>query len=347
MDPLPTVWFVAIALLWTGFLLLEGFDLGIGMHMLLTARSGTERRVMLNTIGPVWDGNEVWLVTAGAATFAAFPMWYASLFSTLYVPATLILVGLIFRAIGIEYRGKGASARWERSWDFGIGIGSFVVAFGIGAMLAVTTTGLPIDANGDGTGGAFGWLTPPAVLGGLAGVGYCLVHAATFLGLKTRGRVRERSRRFAVRWGLPLLAPMAAWVVLVQWRDGNTITLVLTVLAVLAACAGWLAARASHEWGAFGGFAGFLVLGVAAIFAAVYPVVLPSTLHRAWDLTIWNAASAPYTLGIMSVVAGFGLPLVLLYQGWSYWVFRKRISESSIPEAHVVLPAIRRPASKR
>jgi cytochrome d ubiquinol oxidase subunit II len=341
MDVLPTVWFVAIALLWTGFLLLEGFDLGVGMHMVLTARSPAERRVMLNTIGPVWDGNEVWLVTAAAATFAAFPMWYASLFSTLYVPATIILVGLIFRAIGIEYRGKGASRHWETSWELGIAAASFVVAFGIGTLLGVTTTGLPIDANGDGTGGAFGWLTPPAVLGGLAAVAFCLVHGATFLGLKSDGAVRIRSRRFAARWGLLLVLPMAAWVVGVQLNTGTPVTWVLALLAVVAAVLGGLAARGDNEWGAFAGFGGFLVLCLAAIFGAVYPVVLPSTLRPAFDLTIANASSAPYTLGVMSVVAAFGLPLVLLYQGWSYWVFRRRISEARLPEAHTVLPAIR------
>jgi cytochrome bd ubiquinol oxidase subunit II len=347
MELLPTVWFIAIALLWTGFLLLEGFDLGVGMHMIVTGRSTAQRRVMLNTIGPVWDGNEVWLVTAGAAMFAAFPMWYASLISTFYIPVTIVLVGLIVRAIGIEYRGKGATKRWERSWEIGIGAGSFVVAFGIGAMLAATTTGLPIDANGDGTGGPFGWLTIPAVIGGFASVGFCLVHGATFLGLKSDGSVRIAARRFTTRLAPFLLVPMAGWVILVQVRSGNLVTFAITLLAVVAAVVGWLAARAGHERRAFAGFAGFLVLGVAAIFGAVYPLVLPSTLHTAYDLTISNASSAPYTLGVMSVVAAFGLPLVVVYQGWSYWVFRRRISEAQIPDAHIVLPAIRKPAEKR
>src|SRR5690242_12674410 len=190
MELLPTIWFIAIAVLWTGYLFLEGFDLGVGMLMKIFARNNTERRVLLNTIGPVWDGNEVWLLTAGAATFAAFPFWYASLFSTLYLPLVLVLLGLIYRAVAIEYRGKGKTPRWTRAWDWAIGLGSFLAAFGIGAGLALTTTGLPIDENGDRVGGPFVWLTPVAVLGGLAVVGFCLVHAATFLALKTDGPVR-------------------------------------------------------------------------------------------------------------------------------------------------------------
>src|SRR6188768_1720435 len=149
MEILPTIWFIAIAALWIGYLLLEGFDLGVGMHMLVSGRTEGQRRVMLNTIGPVWDGNEVWLLTAGAATFAAFPYWYASLFSTLYIPLVLVLLGLIFRAVGIEYRGKGHTERWVRSWTLAIGLGSFVSAFGVGAALALTTTGLPLDEAGN------------------------------------------------------------------------------------------------------------------------------------------------------------------------------------------------------
>ncbi len=341
MPFLPTLWFVIVAILWGGYLLLEGFDLGVGMHMVLSARSDSQRRVMLNTIGPVWDGNEVWLITAGAAIFAAFPYWYASLISTLYVPVTLVLVGLIFRAVGIEYRGKGASRRWAHFWELAIAIGSFVVAFGIGALLILTTTGLPLDAHGDRVGGPFVWLTGPAVLGGLAVVGFCLVHAATFLGLKTEGRVRIAMRGFVSRWAPLALLPIAGWVVLVQFEHGNWVTWALVPIAVAAAVFGWASARAAREGRAFIGFAAFAVLGVASIFGAVYPVVLPSTLSKAFDLTITNASSAPYTLGVMSVVAAFGLPLVIVYQSWSYWVFRKRIAETHIPEAHIVRPAIR------
>jgi len=339
MDTLPTIWFIAIAVLWTGYLLLEGFDLGVGMLLLTGTRKDEERRLMLNTIGPVWDGNEVWLITAGAATFAAFPLWYSSLFSALYLPLTVVLLSLIFRAVAIEYRGKGHTDRWRRWWDRALGLGSFGAAFGVGAALGLTTTGLPLDANGDRVGGAFAWLTPYAVLGGLAVVGFCLVHASTFLALKTTGPVRERARRLVVRWSPLALLPIVAWVLVIQFRSGTVATWALVVVAAAAAIGGWLSARAGREGLAFAGIALFLVAGTASIFAAVYPVVLPSTLDGAWDLTVATAASGEYTLGVMSVVACIGLPLVLLYQGWTYWVFRKRIGTGQLPPQHRVMPA--------
>jgi cytochrome d ubiquinol oxidase subunit II len=183
MELLPTIWFIAIAVLWTGYLFLEGFDLGVGMLMKAFARNNTERRVLLNTIGPVWDGNEVWLLTAGGATFAAFPLWYASLFSALYLPLLVVLVALIFRAVAFEYRGKVDTDRWRARWDWAIALGSFFAAFGVGAALALTTTGLPLNANGDREGGPFAWFSGYAVLGGLAVVGFSLVHALAFLAL--------------------------------------------------------------------------------------------------------------------------------------------------------------------
>jgi cytochrome d ubiquinol oxidase subunit II len=342
MDTLPTIWFAAIAVLWIGYLLLEGFDLGVGMHLLVRARGETERRMMLNTIGPIWDGNEVWLIVAGAATFAAFPLWYAALFSTLYVPLVLVLLGLIFRAVGIEYRGKMHSVRARRAWDVAIGVGSSVAAFGVGAALALTTTGLPIDANGDRVGGPFAWFGPAAVLGGLAVVGFCLVHAANFLALKTDGAVRERAGRDAVRMAPIALLPLVGWVLLVQVRHGGVASWALAALAVVAAVLGWLAARARREGWAFAGVAVFLAAGAASIFTAVFPVVLPSTIDPAFDLTIANAASGDYTLGVMSVITACALPFVIAYQAWSVWVFRRRIAAAHIPAAHPVVAAVRR-----
>jgi cytochrome d ubiquinol oxidase subunit II len=343
MEPLPVVWFIAIAVLWTGYLLLEGFDLGVGMHMIFSTRSERDRRVMLNTIGPVWDGNEVWLITAGAAMFAAFPAWYAALFSTLYVPLTITLVGLIIRAVGIEYRGKLHTERWRTLWTWMIGLGSLIVAFCVGAALALTSTGLPLDANGDRVGGPFVWLTLPAVLGGLAVVGFALLHSATFLGLKADGPVRERAGRFAARWAPLCLVPAAAWAILVQVEHGGSpLSWTFLALAVVAAVAGWIAARARREGFAFLGFAGFGLFGVAAIFAGMFPLVLPSTVDAAFDLTVWNAANGPYTLGVMTVVAAVSLPVILLYQAWSYWIFRKRVTPGMIPEVHIVLPAVLR-----
>ncbi|WP_411376198.1 cytochrome d ubiquinol oxidase subunit II [Arthrobacter sp. MPF02] len=340
MELLPTIWFIAIAVLWTGYLFLEGFDLGVGMLMKAFARNNTERRVLLNTIGPVWDGNEVWLLTAGGATFAAFPLWYASLFSALYLPLLVVLVALIFRAVAFEYRGKVDTDRWRARWDWAIALGSFFAAFGVGAALALTTTGLPLNANGDREGGPFAWFSGYAVLGGLAVVGFSLLHALAFLALKTDGDVRHRARRWFVRLLPVLLLPIAAWALTIQVLNGKPWTWVAVLLAVASAAAAWKRARTGAEGMAFVALGAFLVLGTTSIFGAVFPVVLPSTLDGAFDLTISNASSSDYTLGLMSIVAAFGLPLVIAYQAWTYWVFRRRVSAASIPEAHSFLPAV-------
>jgi len=341
MEWLPTLWFVLIAVLWLGYLFLEGFDLGVGMLMGTMARNDRQRRVMLNTIGPVWDGNEVWLLTAGGATFAAFPYWYASLFSGLYLPLVVVLAALIFRAVSIEYRGKAQTRTALRLWDVAMSLGSFVAAFGVGAMLALTTLGLPLNENGDRVGGPFAWLGWEAVLGGLAVVGYCLIQALAFLRLKTDGPIRERSGTLFVRW-MPLgLAPLVLWALVVVLRNESMAAWGLLAAAGLALVVAWAAGRVAREGVSFTLLGLGLLLGVAAIFTAAYPVVLPSTLDPAFSLTVANASSTAYTLKLMSIVAAFGVPLVLAYQAWSYWVFRKRIHEKHIPESHLVAPVVK------
>ncbi|WP_343320082.1 cytochrome d ubiquinol oxidase subunit II [Arthrobacter sp. TMP15] len=340
MDFLPTLWFILIAVLWIGYLFLEGFDLGVGMLMKTFARDEKERRLLLNTVGPVWDGNEVWLITAGGATFAAFPFWYASLFSALYIPLVFVLLGLIFRAVAFEYRGKVHSDSWRAAWDAAIALGSFVAAFGIGAMLALTTTGLPLNANGDRVGGPFAWFTWYAVVGGMAVVGFALIHASAFLALKTDGEIRHRARRVVSRW-LPLgLAPLAIWVIAVAWQNGKWFSWPLIAVAVVAAVGAWAANRVGREGYSFLAMGVFLLAGSAAIFSAVYPVVLPSTLDPTWNLTVENASSSSYTLSLMSIVAAVGLPMVLAYQAWTYWIFRKRISVAHLPAPIDFAPAI-------
>jgi len=252
-----------------------------------------------------------------------------------------VLLGLIMRAVSIEYRGKIVSRAWTRFWDWSIGLGSLVAAFGIGAGLALTTTGLPIDANGDRVGGPFVWLTPVAVLGGLALVGFCLVHGATFLALKTDGPVRERMGGLVPRLAPVALLPIAGWAILVELQGGNVVSWILLGLAVVVGVAGWVFARRRREGWAFTGFAAFGAFGAASIFAAVFPVVLPSTIDPAYDLTIWNAASGGYTLMVMTVVTGVALPVILAYQAWSYWVFRKRVAPQHLPEPHDAVPAVR------
>ncbi|MBG6224760.1 cytochrome d ubiquinol oxidase subunit II [Arthrobacter sp. CAN_A2] len=335
-EALPTIWFVLIAVLWSGYLFLEGFDLGVGMLMKLMARNDTQRRVLLNTVGPVWDGNEVWLVTAVGATFAAFPYWYASLLSALYLPLLLVLLGLIFRAVGFEWRGKRHSDTWRNGWDWAIALGSFAAAAGIGAALALTTTGLPLDANGDRVGGAFSWATLPALLGAAAVVLFCLVHAAAFLALKTDGGVRAQADRLFRRLLPVAMLPFLAWALLVQLDTGSVLTWLAVVVAVGALSAAYRFSSVGRDGRAFAALGLGMLALVGSIFGAVFPVVLPSTIDPAFDLTVQNASSSPYTLGLMSVVACFGVPLVLAYQAWTYWVFRRRVSESSIPAVHAV-----------
>jgi len=338
MDFLPTLWFIIIAFFWTGYLFLEGFDLGVGMLFRGFARNNTDRRVLLNTVGPVWDGNEVWLITAGAATFAAFPHWYASLFSGLYLPLVLVLLALIFRAVAFEYRGKMDSDRWRSLWDWAIALGSFVAAFGVGAMLALTTTGLPLDANGDRVGGPFAWFSGSALLGGAAVVLFSQVHALAFLTLKTDGDIRVRARRLLVRWLPVALLPMALWAIVVVLAGGKPVTWMTLAVAVLGAAAAWLLARKERDGLSFAALGLFLVAGTTTIFTAVFPTVLPSTIDPGFSLTVENASSSDYTLGVMSVIGAFGIPAVLVYQGYTYWVFRKRVSAASIPAAHAVVP---------
>lgn len=334
---LQTIWFLLLGVLWIGYLVLDGFDLGVGMLMSrFFAKNEKERRVLLNTIGPVWDGNEVWLITAGAATFAAFPLWYAALFSALYIPLTLALVALIFRAVSIEYRGKKNSQGWIAFWNMALSLSSFLIAFLVGALLALTATGLPLNENGDRVGGAFAWLTPAVFMGGLSIVGLSLTMGLAFVALKTDGQIRHRARQLLVKASPLFLLPITLWVLYMQVTSGVALTYLFTGLAVVAVAVAWLFAYRGSEGKAFTGLVFFTAFGALAIFLALYPNVLPSTLDPAYNLTITNASSSDYTLRIMNWVALFGLPILLVYQGWTYWVFRKRLTTSSIPEAHDV-----------
>lgn len=340
MD-LNTLWFILIGVLFVGFLILEGFDYGVGILLPFVAKSDSERRRVINTIGPVWDGNEVWLLTAGAGTFAAFPMWYASLFSSLYVPLVAVLVALIVRAVSIEYRGKALTTRGRDAWTWCMGLGSLVAAFGIGAMLGFTTTGLPLDEFGNRVGGAFAWFSIEGVIAGLGVVGFALVHGATFLALKTDGPTRESARRFITRFAPVVLLPLVAWVAIVTWNGSKVVAWVLVAVAASAGVFGWVSNQRGREGWSFIGFGTLLVAGASAIFYSVYPVVLPSTLDPEFSLTVSNASSSEYTLGVMSVVALVSVPFILAYQAWSYWVFRKRLTADAIPQVAVVVPAVR------
>jgi len=334
MD-LPTLWFVIIAVLWLGYLFLEGFDFGVGMLLPVLGRTEAERRVMINTIGPVWDGNEVWLLVAGGATFAAFPGWYASLFSTAYLPLLLFLLALIGRGVAFEYRGKVDSDRWRRTWDLAIILGSWIAALGVGAVLTTNVIGLPIDANGDRIGSAFAMIRPESLLGAAAVAGYALVHGAVFVALKTEGAIRERARALALRGGPVALLPLVALLLLIQIRYGSPWAWAVVGVILVAAVGALLRLYAGREGQAFA-LLGVAVAGtVVALFGALYPNVVPSTVAPAHSLTIAETASSSYTLTVMTWVALFGTPAVLVYQGWTYWVFRKRIGTRHLPPVQV------------
>jgi cytochrome d ubiquinol oxidase subunit II len=333
MD-LPTFWFCVVALFWVGYLFLEGFDFGVGMLLPVVGRDETSRRVMINTIGPVWDGNEVWLIVAAGVMFAAFPAWYAGLFSGAYLPLLVLLLALIGRGVAFEYRGKVDTARWRRSWDTVIITASWIAPLAVGTVIATTVLGLPLDAAGDRIGSPFSSLRPETLLGGLAVAGFALLHGATFLALKTEGEVRERARRVALRVAPVAGALLIGLLLVVQVTRGHSWTWVpLAVCAVAVGC-GAVRLRAGRDGQAFASLGVAVVAFGTTLFGALYPDVLPSTLDVGHSLTVHGAVSASYTLTVMTWVAGFGAPAVLVYQGWTYWVFRRRIGTRHIPPVH-------------
>ena len=325
------LWFVLIGVLWTGYFVLEGFDFGVGMLIRVLGRDEKEHRVVLNTVGPVWDGNEVWLLTAGGATFAAFPDWYATLFSGFYLPLLLILVALIIRGVAFEYRGKRDDVRWRRNWDVALFVGSFLPALLWGVAFANIVRGVPIDAAKSYTGGFFNLLNPYALLGGLTTLTVFLLHGALFVSLKTSGEVRARAHQLAGRLFLVAVPVAAAFLLWTLQKSGNGLSGAAVVVAAGGLVAAWALDRQGRDGWAFGLSATAITATVAALFLALYPDVMPSSTNAAFDLTVRNASSSPYTLGVMSWVALFGTPLVLVYQSWTFWVFRKRIGVEDIP----------------
>lgn len=332
-----TTWFLLIAVLWIGYFILEGFDFGVGMLLPFVSRNEADRRAVLTTLGPVWDGNEVWLLVAGGATFAAFPEWYATLFSGFYLPLFLILVSLIVRGVAFEYRSKYGKAQWRQRWDVAIVISSFLPALLWGVAFANIVRGVPLERSADGyieyVGGFFNLLNPYALLGGVVTLFVFLTHGAIFLSLKTAGGIRDRAHELALKLGL--VAAVAA-VAFLTWTnlmlpEFDGVVLTLSTGVALAWVAGLYATLRRREGWAFIFSASAILLFVSDLFFALYPRVMPSSLGEQFDLTINNASSTPYTLKVMTVVAVVMTPLVLLYQGWTYWVFRKRISATQIP----------------
>jgi cytochrome d ubiquinol oxidase subunit II len=331
-----TVWFLLIAVLWIGYFILEGFDFGVGTLLPFVSKNEADRRAVLTTLGPVWDGNEVWVLVAGGATFAAFPEWYATLFSGFYLPLFLILVSLIVRGVAFEYRSKYGKAQWRQRWDIAIVTASFIPALLWGVAFANIVRGVPIEMSKDGNleyvGGFFNLLNPYALLGGVVTLTVFLTHGAVFLALKTDGGIRERARALALKLGL--VAAVAA-VAFLAWTNAmlpefNGLVCGLSVMVAVFWLAGLFSVLKVREGWAFIFSAATIATFVATLFYALYPRVMPSSISSKFDLTITNASSTPYTLKVMTVVAVVMTPLVLVYQGWTYWVFRKRISASQI-----------------
>jgi len=336
---LATFWFILIGVLWTGYFFLEGFDFGVGMLLHPLGRTEVDRRVLVNTIGPVWDGNEVWLLTAGGATFAAFPNWYASLFSGFYLALFLILVALILRGVAFEYRGKVDRVTWRRRWDLAIAFGSWVPAVLWGVAFANIVAGVPIDADGNFTGTLFTLLKPFALLGGVTTASLFLLHGAHFVALKTEGDIQARAEALARRIAPLTIGAGATFLVWNQLERGEPWTWLPVGLAAVALLAAVGANRAGRDGWAFLATGVAIAAAVVALFGGLYPDVLPSSTDPAFSLTVDNASSTPYTLRVMTWVALIMTPVVLAYQAWTYWVFRQRIGTRHIPPVHVPGPA--------
>ncbi|HET7375646.1 MAG TPA: cytochrome d ubiquinol oxidase subunit II [Anaerolineae bacterium] len=334
MD-LNTVWFILITVLFTGFFFLEGFDYGVGILLPFLGKDDLDRRVIINAIGPVWDGNEVWLLTAGGAIFAAFPHWYATMFSGFYLALVLLLVALIVRGVAFEFRGKDARPGWRSFWDWMIFFGSLVPALLWGVALGNLLQGVPIDANKNFTGDFFSLISPYTLITGVYALLLSTLHGAVFLSLKTDGEVRDRAR--AAAWRLWVPAVILAVVTIVSsdlatdmFKKLGVNPGVIPITGIVALLAsGWFI-RNRHEAWAFISTGVTIAFAIVTIFMTLFPRVMVSSLNPDWSLTIYNASSTPYTLSVMTVVALISVPIVLVYQGWTYWVFRQRVTRHSI-----------------
>jgi cytochrome d ubiquinol oxidase subunit II len=322
-----SLWFVIVAFFWVGFFVLEGFDFGVGMLHSFVARDDVERRVAINTIGPTWDGNEVWLIVAGAATFAAFPLWYSTMFSALYLALLIVLLALMARGVSFEYRGKLDDPRWRTAWKWSMTLGSAVIPLLIGVALGDLLHGLPINRDHVYTGTFWNLLVPYGLWTGVTLVALSLVSGATFLALKTTGDFHDRvagvARHVSVAAAL-LVAGFVIWTGLVAGRGFvPNVFAAITVVAVLAAS--WFAGTVREGW-AFGSACVAMGASITTIFAELYSNVMVSSTNSAFNITIGNAAASSYALTVMTVAAGIFVPLVVGYQAWSYHVFRQRLA---------------------
>jgi len=331
---LNTLWFIFISALYIGFFVLEGFDFGVGLLLPFLGKNDLQRRTIINTIGPHWDGNEVWLITAGGATFAAFPHWYATLFSGFYLPLFLVLVGLIIRGVAFEFRGKVDSLRWHSLWDGCIFIGSLLPTLLFPIAFANLVRGVPIDVSMEYVGGFFNLLNPYALLAALAFILLFLLHGASFLSNKTTGELEQKAQELVRSLWLLVLAMLVIFLIttIIVLDIGQKLTvlpILVPVLAVLASLAIGYFLRKAQFGRVFLMTCLTVAFTVLTVFSFLYPRVMVSSLNPEWSLTIQNAASSPATLRLMTIVTVIFLPIVLLYQVWTYRIFRKRVTGES------------------
>jgi cytochrome bd ubiquinol oxidase subunit II len=346
---LHTIWFVIVSIFWTGFFVLEGFDFGVGMLHTIVGRTDAERKHALSTIGPWWDGNEVWLIVAGAGMFAAFPGWYATMFSALYLALLLVLIALMARGVSFEFKDKSEDPRWRTTWRWAMTLGCVLIPLLLGTGLGDLLNGLPIDSAHEYTGDFFGLLTPYGLFTGVTLLALCLLHGATFLKLRTTDHVRERARAAARPLGWVAIALVVGWVIWTRSvAGGPDVPQPVEILAVLAVVFAARLAITDHDGFAFASSAVAIAALVGSIFIDLYPNVMVSSTNAAYNLTVNNSASGHYALTVMTVVAVIFFPLVLIYQGWSFHVFRARLKSPAAPQdapPHKAMPSATQPAA--
>jgi cytochrome d ubiquinol oxidase subunit II len=332
MD-LNILWFVLIAILYIGFFILEGFDFGVGILLPFLGKNDNERRAIINTIGPHWDGNEVWLITAGGATFAAFPHWYATMFSGFYLAFFFLLLALIVRGVAFEFRSKNPTPLWRAAWDWAIFAGSLLSAMLLGVAFANLAKGIPVNGAKIYTGSLWTLLNPYGLIGGLVTIaGFSLI-GAVYLSLKTSDQLAERTSAAArLLWWPATILTIILLATTFFYTDINThaatyVGIIILILLGSLMLVGYFINQHRNGW-AFGMMGLYIALVLASCFWIMYPRVIISSLDPAFSLTIYTASSSPYTLRVMTVVALIFVPIILVYQGWTYWIFRKRIGST-------------------
>ncbi|MCJ7714984.1 MAG: cytochrome d ubiquinol oxidase subunit II [Anaerolineales bacterium] len=337
MD-LNILWFILLTVLFSGFFFLEGFDYGVGILLPFIAKKDNERRAVINTIGPVWDGNEVWMITAGGAMFAAFPHMYATLFSGFYVALIFMLMGLIVRGVAFEFRSKREDPAWRNLWDWAIFLGSLLPALLWGVTVANLMRGVAIEADLNYYGGLLPLLNLYSLFGGLVFVSLFIIHGASFLGIKLEGELKQKAKDAGGKvWIVAVILAVAflVWTFLATdiLNNPGYDGLIPAILAAVALLLYGFFLRKGKEGLTFicGGLV--ILLAIVMVFSGLFPRLMISTLDPAYSLTIYNASSSDYTLRVITIVAAIFIPVILVYQGWTYWIFRKRLSPES-PDLH-------------